>query len=239
MEEENIQENQENNIETETNNTETETNNTDNTDYIPKSEVEGLLRKRDNLLAELRKVKDERNLLSESLNKYKNKPITDNIYNSDQISQKRIDTELKTLREEKESLSKLLEDYKTKEINNIKERAISDSLTELNIKPQFNSILKEFFNNKLKVVNQDNKIEVLYESEDEVLNYKDFFKKWSTDKNNLEFISAPANKGASSKVSKDGSNSITGKLTLEEISKIPDDAARGAALKKHGYIKGR
>jgi seryl-tRNA synthetase len=224
-------------------------------DYVPKTEVEKLvqqgteplIRKRDQLLGEVKRAKEERNSLNEQLSQIKQHLGIDSLEDLSNLDTdkskgndverklKKYETELKSLQEERDNLNNTLSTYKTKNLNTIKEKYISDSLSELGVKPKCVPILKDFFNNKLSVVEEGDNVDVVFENDKEIVSYKDYFKKWASNPDNAEFISAPNNSGSSTQVGKGAPPS--GKMSLEEIGKITDPVVAGQMLKAHGYIK--
>ena len=194
---------------------------------VPVDEVNGLINKNKELLAEIRKIKDAKNDLESKVNSIDWDEIeelkTTKGGKTDELS--KLQRELKKLTDALEVEKKGKSSLESELNKNKVEATLLKSFNDFNIDEKYTKILTDAISVKAKVEASDSGRTVLIDDMDA----QDWFKSFVNGEGSA-FIKTPTNKGASSSpVKGDGR-----KLSLDEIEKIADRTERLKALNEAG-----
>ena len=220
-------------------------------EYMTNKDIEPLVTNKDKLLKELKdaqkwkkenKIPETDRELLQLLNNYgiMGKDELDAIVTSGtndlekaQLDNKRLTAQLTQLSKESETIKGNFDAERKQRLAVAKQNAINSELSKLNIIPDSMDILTSHFDNKLTAqLSDDGSINVV-SSDDEITSISDVFSTWSETSQSKNFIQAPVNTGGGASAT--GDNSASGKMTLDQIAKIPDQGERLRLMNENGF----
>ena len=198
--------------------------------YKSEEEVKGLIDKKDELLGQLRKVKDERESLKKRLDEIdideyielKNSKAKNSDKDND-LSRK-----LEKLNAELEAERKARAETEAEYNNTLISQALTAEIAD-KFDPAHRAILTEAFLRKAKIENENGKKTVVIDDGKYGLPVNEFFKSFAESEQGKPYLIKPVNTGA-------GSLQLSGKakFTLDEIEKMPTREERLKAMKENG-----
>ena len=145
---------------------------------------------------------------------------------------KQLESQSKKFQSEAEIYRNNFQVEQQKRLDVAKKQAIQGELARLNVNPNSMDILESYFANQLNThVGEDGTVSVVSAS-DEFTPATEVLRTWSETEQSKQFIQAPINQGAGSN---SGNDSPSVKMSLEQISQIPDRNARLKAMQDNGY----
>jgi len=198
--------------------------------FKSEEEVKGLIDKKDELLGQLRKVKDERESLKKRLDEIdideyielKNSKAKNSDKDND-LSRK-----LEKLNAELEAERKARAETEAEYNNTLISQALTAEIAD-KFDPAHRAILTEAFLRKAKIENENGKKTVVIDDGKYGLPVNEFFKSFAESEQGKPYLIKPVNSGA-------GSLQLSGKakFTLDEIEKMPTREERLKAMKENG-----
>lgn len=198
--------------------------------YKSEEEIKGLLDKKDELLGQLRKVKDERESLKKRLDEIDIDEYIDlknsKAKNSDKDND--LSRKLEKLTAELEAERKARTETEAEYNNTLISQALTAEIAD-KFDPAHRAILTEAFLRKAKIENENGKKAVVIDDGKYGLPVNEFFKSFAESEQGKPYLIKPVNSGA-------GSQQLSGKakFTLDEIEKMPNREERLKAMKENG-----
>ena len=198
--------------------------------YKSEEEIKGLLDKKDELLRQLRKVKDERESLKKRLDEIDIDEYIDlknsKAKNSDKDND--LSRKLEKLNAELEAERKARTETEAEYNNTLISQALTAEIAD-KFDPAHRAILTEAFLRKAKIENENGKKTVVIDDGKYGLPVNEFFKSFAESEQGKPYLIKPVNHGA-------GSQQLSGKakFTLDEIEKMPNREERLKAMKENG-----
>ena len=198
--------------------------------YKSEEEIKGLLDKKDELLRQLRKVKDERESLKKRLDEIDIDEYIDlknsKAKNSDKDND--LSRKLEKLTAELEAERKARTETEAEYNNTLISQALTAEIAD-KFDPAHRAILTEAFLRKAKIENENGKKTVVIDDGKYGLPVNEFFKSFAESEQGKPYLIKPVNHGA-------GSQQLSGKakFTLDEIEKMPNREERLKAMKENG-----
>lgn len=198
--------------------------------YKSEEEIKGLLDKKDELLRQLRKVKDERENLKKRLDEIDIDEYIDlknsKAKNSDKDND--LSRKLEKLTAELEAERKARTETEAEYNNTLISQALTAEIAD-KFDPAHRAILTEAFLRKAKIENENGKKTVVIDDGKYGLPVNEFFKSFAESEQGKPYLIKPVNHGA-------GSQQLSGKakFTLDEIEKMPNREERLKAMKENG-----
>lgn len=198
--------------------------------YKSEEEIKGLLDKKDELLGQLRKVKDERESLKKRLDEIDIDEYIDlknsKAKNSDKDND--LSRKLEKLTAELEAERKARTETEAEYNNTLISQALTAEIAD-KFDPAHRAILTEAFLRKAKIENENGKKTVVIDDGKYGLPVNEFFKSFAESEQGKPYLIKPVNSGA-------GSQQLSGKakFTLDEIEKMPNREERLKAMKENG-----
>lgn len=197
--------------------------------YKSEEEVKGLIDKKDELLGQLRKVKDERESLKKRLDEIdideyidlKNKAKTPDKDND-------LARKLEKLNADLEAERKARADIEAEYNNSLISQALTAEIAD-KFDPAHRAILTEAFLGKAKIETDNGKKTVVIDDGKYGLPVNEFFKSFAESEQGKPYLIKPVNAGS-------GALPMGGKakMSLDEIEKMPNREDRLRAMKENG-----